>query len=314
LWFDTWWRWVIDGIGPLGLADLGWIGRNATWQLWPLWPLAAWGIYAWRQDLGTPHVALPLLAAAGVLGATLLAAPLNDGALIPLMPPMAVLGAYGASTLRRAVENVVDWFALAVFSLALMFCWSYWTAVMTGAPPAMARSVMRLTPGFDWTVSPAAFAVAAAATLGWVVLAWWRLARPPAPLWRGPLLSAAGLTAVWIASVALFWPGVDYNRSHSALAREVLRQLVQHGGTGACVQAHRIPPAYRALVAYYGPIRFGRDDSPEACPFALHRDTARSRLDDDPPPGADDAWRLVWEGRRAGRPDEIWRLWARTGL
>jgi hypothetical protein len=309
--FDTW----RAGL-PIGWPAVdagGWLLRTGAWFLWPLWALAGWAVYAWRSSARSPHMERPLLLLAGLFVALVITVPLDERALVSIIAPMAVLGAFGATTLRRALDNVVDWFAITVFSLALLFFWGYYLALQTGAPKAMAASLARLAPGFVPHVNWIAVAVAAAATVIWVRIIAWRVLRRPRVLWRGPLLDAAGITAVWITVNLLFLPAVDYVFSYRAFATELAAQLRARGLGQGCVQAHRVPLAERAMIAYYGKIRFDREGSAETCRFALHHESRRSALDEDPPPGVRGMWDLAWEGHRRVRPDERWRIWARAG-
>jgi len=308
--FDAW-RAALP-IGLPGADGVSWLLRTGAWFLWPLWPLAAWSVYAWRSNVRAPHVERPLLLCAGLFLALLCSAPLDERSLVVGIAPLAVLAAFGATCLRRALDNVIDWFAIAIFSLALVFFWTYYLAMQAGAPKAMAASIARLAPGYTPHVQVLAVALAAVAAVIWTQIVAWRVLRRPRVLWRGPLLAAAGVTAVWITANVLFLPAVDYVFSYRSLATDLATQLRARGLGQGCVQSHRIPLAERALIAYYGQIRFDRDGSAETCRFALHRESRRSTLDEDPPPGVRGMWELAWEGRRRARPDERWRIWARS--
>ncbi len=308
--FDAW-R-TAQAPGWLGLEGLPWIARNATWFLWPVWPLAAWAVYAWRASLHAAHLQRPLILLAGLLAALLFNSPLEERFLVPLIAPLVVLAAFGAITLRRALDNAIDWLAIAIFSLALIFCWAYYLAMQLGAPRAMAASIARLAPGYIAHVSLPALAMAAAVALGWGQLIGWRILRRPRVLWRGPMLAAAGVTIVWITANLLFLPAVDYVLSYRSFAMELAERLHARGLNDGCVQAHRIPMGERAIIAYYGGVRFDREGSSETCRLALHFESRRSALDNDPPPGVHGMWELAWEGRRRARPDEIWRIWVRA--
>jgi len=307
--FDSWRAAVPIGLpGPDGGA---WLLRTGAWFLWPLWPLAAWSVYAWRSSLRAPHVERPLLLLGGLFVALLFSVPLDERALVALIAPMAVLAAFGATCLRRALDNVIDWLAIAIFSLALIFFWGYYIAMQTGTPKAMAASIARLAPGYTPHVQWVALALAAAAAVIWSQIVAWRVLRRPQVLWRGPLLAATGITVVWITANVLFLPAVDYVFSYRTFAMELAAQLHARGLEQGCVQAHRIPLAERAVIAYYGKIRFDREGSTETCQFALHREARRASLDQDPPPGVRGMWELAWEGHRRVRPEERWRIWAR---
>jgi len=299
-------------LGWLGIDDVKWFLRTCAWFLWPLWPLAAWGVYAWRSSVTAAHVERPLLLLGGLTLAMLFSAPLDERAIIGFMPPLALLAALGAITLRRALDNVIDWLAMAVFSLSLVFFWAYYLAMELGGPRAMAASIAHLAPGFVPHLHVFALALAVVVSAAWAQLIAWRVLRRPRVLWRGPLLAAAGVTSVWVTANLLFLPAVDYVFSYRAFAGEIAAQLQARGLGQGCVQAHRIPPGERAIIAYYGKIRFDREGSAETCRLALHHDSRRSVLDDDAPPGVLGMWQLSWEGHRRARPDERWRIWVRA--
>jgi len=294
------------------VEDAAWLVRDGSWFFWPLWPLAAWALYAWRGALASPHMERPLLLLVGLGIALFFSAPLDELAAVGVLPPLAALAAYGATTLRRALDNVIDWLAIALFSLLLLMLWSYYGAMQLGVPKAMAASIARLTPGYVEHPHIVAALAAAVATFAWARLIAWRVLRRPPVLWRGPLLAASGVAVVWIVVNLLYLPAVDYVFSYRRLAVEVAGQLRAHGLGAGCVQAHRVPLPERAIIAYYGRIRFDREGSAESCPLALHHDSRRSTLDDDPPPGVHGMWSLAWEGQRRVRPDERWRIWVRN--
>jgi 4-amino-4-deoxy-L-arabinose transferase-like glycosyltransferase len=305
--FAEWRAWNMDTIGFPGATELARIGRNFPWYVWPLWPLAAWTVYAWRHALRAPHIAVAGLLSAAMLTRLLFSNAPSEAMLILTVPPLIPLAAFGATTLRRAAENALDWFAIALFSLLVVGAWAYFFAMQTGTPPRMAASIYRLIPGFAERAAPLAIVAALLATVAWLVLVVWRVRARPPMLWRGPALAAAGLTMVWVVANLLYLPAVNYSRSYAGIAREVAAQIDRNGGS-PCVFAHRLLPAHRALFALHGSMRFVRPDQEADCAVALHRDSRRSRLDDDPPPGP---WLLIWEGTSPTRQDETFRLYRR---
>jgi 4-amino-4-deoxy-L-arabinose transferase-like glycosyltransferase len=306
--FETWlmaWR---TGYGVPAWTDVGWIGRNLLWYTWPLWPLAGWTLYTWRHGWTAPHLRLPMCLAAGALLALAFSETPSDAALILLIPPLAVLAAFGAVTLRHGADDGFDWMAIVLFSLLAIVIWAYFVAMVTGTPVKMAASIARLTPGFEAPLQPLAVAAAAAATLGWIALVAWRVMLRPAVLWRGSLLAAGGTAMLWVVVSGLFMPAVDYNRSYAPLAQRIAAEATAQAGVNACFIPHRLTPAHLALFSHFGGLRFARVDRGEVCPLALHRDSRRTLLDDDPPPGD---WQLVWEGGWPARPEETMRIYRR---
>jgi 4-amino-4-deoxy-L-arabinose transferase-like glycosyltransferase len=293
---------------PSGEA-LSWLLRALLWYTWPLWPLAAWALYAWRQGLRHPHIALAavLLAAQLAALATTRAPSAND---LPfVVAPLAMLAAFGAISLRRAVENVIDWFAITAFSLFSAALWAYFFAWHSGLPPKMNTSLLRQTAGFVPPLDWGQVGVAAAATGLWLALVVWRVRRPSAVLWRGPILAATGLIMLWVAFSSLYLGAVDHRRSFAPLARAAAAEIARSDAPDGCVIAQHLRPSHRGVLAYHGGIRFARRDDAE-CPFALQRDLAGSLLDDSLPAGR---WLEIWQGSRPGRPDELIRLFRRAG-
>jgi 4-amino-4-deoxy-L-arabinose transferase-like glycosyltransferase len=302
--FSVWTQWLSASHGLLTRRDGVWLLRNASWYVWPLWPLAGWALYAWRHHLRASHIAPSALLLAGLVASLLTSAPLEESKLVLTIAPMAVLAAFGVPTLRRTLQQWVDWFAIAVFTLVIAFVWAYFMALITGAPRAMAHSVMRLMPGYTPDASTAPLLLALAVTGLWIGLVVWRIRRRPPNLWRGAWLSAAGVTSLWLISVALFLPAADYNRSYRGLAEQVGRRV----GAGQCVLAVGVTVPMRAILAFEGGVHFARDGAADHCRYALqpqYRRAGAAQL----PATPNGSWDLLWEGRRTVRADETWRLW-----
>lgn len=303
-----WWNWNAHQLRGLNLEDGLWLLRNSGWYLWPVWPFALWTLYSWRSFLRRPHVLLPTLMTAGALVALLLTRTASDRELIAAVAPLVVLGSFGVSTLRRAADDAIDWFSMALFSLALTAVWAYFFAWNTGLPPKMAGSVGRIVPGLDPSVPLGPTLLAVLATAAWIVLAGWRVRTRPAMHWRGPFLAAGGLTAVWVVGTSVFSEAIEYKRSYAPTAA-VLAEQVKRVAGDSCVLAHQLPPGTRAMLAYHGRLTFARPGASAACDVAIQRDSQRTQLDDAAPPGE---WRLVYEMTRRARYDEVFRIWARS--
>ena len=286
-----------------------WLLRTLPWYAWPLWPLAAWALYAWRHGIHRPHIAFgTLLLAAQLLGLLTTHSP-SVADLLFIVAPLVLLAAFGAVTLRRAAENVIDWFAITTFCLSTAAMWAYFFAMHAGFPQKMSYSVLRLTanyvPPLDW----ARVLIGLACTGFWLALVTWRVRQPSGALWRGPMLAATGLVTLSVAFASLYLESVDHRRSFAAMARAVAAEIASAGLDNDCVVAHHLRPSHRAVFAYHGAIRFAAGNDRD-CAFALHRDVVSSLLDDGFPPGK---WTEVWSGNRPGRFDEMLRLYRRAG-
>jgi len=288
---------------------VAWMLRTLAWQTWPLWPLAAWALYAWRHGLRRPHIAFgALLLATQIVGLLTTRQPSTEDVVYVVLP-LVLLAAFGAVTLRRAAENVIDWFAITAFCLASVALWAYFFAMHVGVPPKMSYSVLRLTAGYVPPLAWPLVGIAFAATVFWLALVVWRVRQPSGALWRGPALAATGLVALWVAFVSLFLGAVDHRRSFAGVARSVAAEMSRLGQPGDCALPHRLRASHLAVFAYHGAIRFASGTG-EQCAFALHRDVTGSLLDDAPPPGQ---WTEVWHGHRPGSTQELIRLYRRAG-
>jgi 4-amino-4-deoxy-L-arabinose transferase-like glycosyltransferase len=289
--------------------SLLWMLRALPWQAWPLWPLAAWALYAWRHSLRRPHIAFgALLLAAQAAGLLATRSPSSED-VVYLVLPLVLLAAFGAVTLRRAAENVIDWFAITTFCLAAVALWAYYFAMHFGVPPKMSHSVLRLTADYVPPLNWANVALAAAVTGFWLAMVVWRVRQPSGALWRGPALAATGLVTLWVAFVSLFLDAVDHRRSFAPVAKAAAAEIARRGRPDDCVLAHHLRASHRAVFAFHGGIRFAAGNDP-GCAFALHRDMSTSLLDDSAPPGR---WTEIWRGHRPGLPREVIRLYRRLG-
>jgi hypothetical protein len=214
-WAATWF--------PSGTFITPWSDRLRTlaWFVWPAWPLAGWTLWKWRALWREPALVVPILCTLAVIVYLALQARVNEQALIPLALPLALLATWGLPTMARGLTSLLDWLAVALFSLFLIFIWGYWLALQTGFPPRMAASAARVAPGFQQEYAVAAGLLGGLATFAWLGLIRWRIGRGPSALWRPVILSAGGLTITWLLLITLWLPFFDARTSLRAPALAV---------------------------------------------------------------------------------------------
>lgn len=305
--FADWWQWNRTTVGLPASDNLTWIVRNFGWYAWPLWPFAFWTIYSWRHFVRRPHIALPLLILAAGLTASLLSTAPSDREFLIAVPALVVLATFGASSLKRSAEDAIDWFSLAVFSLALVAAWLTFGAWMAGSLTGLAAPLQQLAPGFEPTFRFWPLLLAVVATLTWIAIVVWRVRVRPPMLWTGPFIAATGLSVMWVVAIALFARAIDHARTQAPIAADLAAQI-RRVGADTCVQPIGLPPATRAMLGFYGKIRFETPADAGLCRVALQRDSKRS-LDDDAPPAG--AWDKAYELTRRARYDETYRIWVR---
>jgi len=297
---DAWLLWNRKEFFRPSYGSLRYFVKYSAWFTWPAWPFAGWAVYAWRQQTKALHICLPL----GFLIALVLLAFCSpyaeQSSLIPLIPPLSILAAFGLPTMKRGAINAVDWFSVMVFSLFATFIWMSWIAMQFGWPEQMHNNVFKTVPGFTSEFNPITFFIAFVFTCAWVKLVHWRISRQPRVLWRAVVLSGSGVILCWLLALTLFTPWIDYRVSYRPLALEIAHQLPEHYN---CVDTN-VGTAQRASFAYFGNIRFAGFDKPECDYFLAQRHTIKPA---NFPPDTDP----LWEGHRAADKSERFMLYKR---
>jgi 4-amino-4-deoxy-L-arabinose transferase-like glycosyltransferase len=306
VWATEWWFWNRPQLEITYLERHLDAWRDLPWFLWPTWPLALLALWNWRKQGLAPHVWIPGVFALVQLINILLTPDPGDMEYMALSIPCAMLAAFSVPTLRRAVVNTLDWFALMVFSVAVVLVWLGWVTQQTGWPGALAQNIARQTVGYDSAVSWGAFAMALVISLVWVGATVWRLRLHPKFAWRGALLSALGLTCTWILLVLLWLPTVDYVRSYRPMAVEI-RQAIdganQQAGQFQCVQASGLTLGPRASLYVFEGIEISRNDT---CPLLIQQ-TTLERLQQGLA-GFDRRARVLWTGSRGADRFDRYRV------
>jgi 4-amino-4-deoxy-L-arabinose transferase-like glycosyltransferase len=305
--FDAWMGWNFRQIDLPTLDALIYFVKTGLWFSWPAWPFAGWAVYAWRRQERPLHIVLPL---AFFLPAALLVL-LNPNSeevlLLPWLPPLAILAAFGLPTMKRGAINAVDWYSVMTLTAFAIWIWLAWFVIHTGWPKSAAPNALKLVPGFKPEFHPFAVLFAAAATIGWFMLVRWRISRRPAVLWRAVVLSTGGVILCWLLAMTLALPWGDYKKSYASVARQIGQQLPP---TAGCVDSN-VGPAQRASFAYFGHVPFAQFDGAR-CDYLLLQDSVHGKRNDDKPlASVGDEWQLQWEGGRASDRDERFRLYRR---
>lgn len=282
----------------------GYFWRTVPWFYWPAWPVAAWAIWRWRSRWTEPAVALPLLAAAAFSLQALVSPEGTEALLLPAAVPMALLAGVGLPTLRRGIVSLIDWFAVMSFTLFGIAIWAWWFALMTGFPPRMAYGASRLAPGYEPSLVIAEVILGVLATLGWLALVRWRIARRPRMIWRAMMLSCGGLVLAWFLLMTLWLPVFNERNTYREVALGLRGALA--AAPEDCVVTRELGLAPRASFLYFAAPRFATPGEPAACGWLLVQDqgpVARTAA------GPEGNAELVWEGQRRTDRGERFRLY-----
>ena len=305
--FESWMLWNIQRINPPTWGALQYLLKDSMWFAWPAWPFAGWAVYAWRRQGWPLHIILPSTFVIALAALALLDPQSEQGMLLPLLPPLAVLAAFGLPTMKRSAINAVDWFSVMTLTFVASALWLYWIAKQTGWPPTLAKSALRLVPGFKPELNFIAVFVAVCASVFWIMLVHWRISRRPSVLWRAVVLSSGGGILCWVLLMTLWMPPINYSKSYALVATQIAEKLPP---VGKCV-ATNVGPAQRASFAYFGAIPFA-DVNETQCDFLLLQDNHPKNGDIGTISRDGAPWQLIWQGRRPSDRDERFRLYRRS--
>ncbi len=299
----AWHAWNMAQLGLPSLRPLRTFLGDGVWFFWPAWPFALWAAYAWRRQSNLLHIVVPTTFVTVAIVLLLLHPSPEHAQLLLLLPPLAIMAAFGLLTVQRGAINAIDWFSVMVLTVCAAVLWLFWYAQLTGWPPKPAHNVLRLVPGYVPELNWLAAIVAAAATLGWFLLVHWRVSRRPSVLWRAVVLSSGGVILIWILWMTLFLPHTNYSKSYASVARQVAALLPPD----ANCMASNAGGAQRASFAYYGKLPFAAVGQ-HGCQWMLWQENSRAGERHDPP----GQWVQLWEGRRASDRSERFRLLRRA--
>lgn len=294
------WRWRLE---TLQLGDLPGVARLWLWFLWPAWPLALWTLWRWRRQLTHRHLSVPLVSVLACLMANI-AMGGSDRALMLGLPGLAVLAAFALPTLKRSAAAAIDWFSMCFFSAWMLFIWVVYVALQTGVPARTAANLARLLPGYTSQFSALALALALAGSLAWLAVVRWRTGRHREALWKSLVLPAGGVATVWLLSLTLWLPAMDYARS----PRPLVTRLQAILPPGVCVAAPNMALAAVAALEVFGrwtvDARVQSSNGP--CNYLLRA------IRDDPAPSTPPGWTLLAQTQRPTDRDEITFVYRRN--
>jgi hypothetical protein len=226
-----------------------------VWFAWPAWALAALALYKWRghwlNARPSLHIALPALFVLLFL-AFLPLVDQKDRWFLGALPSLCALAAFALPTLKRGMKSLIDLFTLIFFCGCAFVIWVVWIAMQTGVPPQPAANVTRLLPAFTPSFSAPVFLLAAAATLAWGWLVYWRVGKHRPAIWMSMVLPAGGAALCWMLLTSLWLPLLDHARSYQPLMALVQKHIPAPADSkGTCLYTHGLGDAQKAALRYY---------------------------------------------------------------
>jgi 4-amino-4-deoxy-L-arabinose transferase-like glycosyltransferase len=302
LWFEEIGRYLgrgragAEADSPLEFASV------LPWFAWPVLPFSAWSLWEGRRRLPEPQLRIPLTLFAVTLAILAGAHDLRELMALPLLVPLVLLAVPGLPTVPRGAAYALFWFSIMFFLFFLAAAWFYWSAVDLGVPARAAAHMARMEPGYEPVRNPLLVAIAAAATLAWLV-ALFNVRRSP----ERPFVAwAIGATAFWIATMTLMVAWVDNAKSYRGVAEGLRAHLP---ASPACLSSLSLGESMRGLLHYHAGVVTHRVEAgarPDGCPLLVVEGGSDTGLMPAP-------WELVWEGNRPGDRRERLRLYRLGG-
>lgn len=271
--------------------------RMLPWFAWPALPLALWTL--WRQKWSgwrNPYITLPFTLFLVTLCVLSAAEEGHDVYALPLLPPLAVLGAAAVESLRRGAANALDWFSVMTFSLVSVVLWAGWYATLTGHPAELAKKFDQLQPGYVAHFSGAALLLALVLSVAWLIV----VTRMERGALRAIVNSALGITLVWGLLATVWLPWLDAGKSYRDMLAAMQQALPQQYD---CLSSRNLGEPQRAMLHYFTGIISEREEIYQPhCSLLLVQGLPQSFE----PPGPN--WRIIWEGQRLGDNSEWFTL------
>ena len=281
--------------------EMVYFARILPWYAWPAWPFAAWALWrARRVLLDRRDVMLPLTAFIAFFLVASVFGEAREANGLALLLPLAILGAAELDSVPRGAASALDWFGMMTFLSFAALLWIGWFAAMTGRPEMAAAWIAKEVPGFRYTFSFIAFALAALLTLIWLVV----VARSLRSTRRALVNWTAGITMVWMLMMTIGLPLVDAARSYRKVAARIAAELPANF---QCIARRNLGEPQRALLDYFANIRTLREENPAAarCRVLLVQ-AAPLKI-----PMVGPEWSELWRGSRPGDRNELFILYKR---
>jgi 4-amino-4-deoxy-L-arabinose transferase-like glycosyltransferase len=297
--FDEWF-WVNNFGRFSGSAGLGgvldhWLYLKALpWFALPTLPLAAWTLgRAWRSrsELRSPELLLPATLFVVMLGILSTASSARTIYGLPMLVPLALLGALAVDGLPERLRAVFEHIGFGFGVLVMVVFWGAWLALLIGWPAALAARLAGQSPSYVAHVAAVPLLFALAVSCGWLCVV---LIAARDSL-RMPIVWTAGIAAAWGLAMTLWLPFLDDAKSY----RSVASAMQDHVPAGSCVAGRNLTEPQRAMFHYYSGVVAGRE-----CPLLL------VHTSDAAPPAAGQEWTLVWRGTRPGDAKEFFWLFS----
>ena len=269
------------------------------WFAWPALPLAAWGVWDARKKILQQRESQLLLVSLLVMLVTLSFVPnIQEVFALPMLLPIVLLATMALPAVRRGAANALDRFGIITFGFIAILLWWGWAGLMIeGNNSRISRWLREYQSEFVPAFDAVSFSIALTVTVLWVLLVW-RVGRS---IRRSVINWAAGVTLLWILSMTLWLPWLDFNKSYRTMVTSLAAALPEEHG---CIASRYLGDGQKAMLHYFGNI-LTRPGAELKCDLLLTQGNL-SRSDQQ-----QGAWKIMWTGGRRGQKGDRYYLYQR---
>ncbi|MGH8402913.1 MAG: ArnT family glycosyltransferase, partial [Gammaproteobacteria bacterium] len=235
-----------NGMGG-AFHDRWYYAKELPWMCFPAWPFAVYALWRKRRNWRTPAIVLPAFSVLLIIVVLQSSHSTNDVYALPLLLPLAVLGAAGIAQLPKPGARFLYWGAWSLFGMVAVLLWLGWFAELTGRPAALVVNLARWVPADSVHFQARALAVAILYTLAWLYLG--LRARPSGE--RALLHWTLGTALVWCLAMSLWLSGLNAAKSYAPVMRTMAGAFPAHYN---CVATLGVGDSERGMLAYYSGI------------------------------------------------------------
>ena len=272
--------------------------KMLPWFAWPALPLAIWGIWDERKRILLQRDAQLLLISFLALLLCLSLVPYSEEVFaLPMLLPIVLLATMALPKVRRGAANALDRFGIITFGFLALLMWWGWEGLIAGNNTRVSRWLREYQSEFVPTFDLVTFLIAMTATVIWLIFVW-RVGRS---IRRSVVNWAAGVTLLWVLSMTLWLPWLDFNKSYRTMVTSLTEALPQQHG---CIASRYLGDGQKAMLHYFGNILTiqGGDRN---CDLLLTQGNL-SRSDQ-----KQGGWDIVWTGGRRGQKGDRYYLYQR---
>jgi len=268
------------------------------WFAWPALPMAAWAVWDERKKILHERESQLLLVSFIVLLLSLSLVPYSEEVFaLPMLLPLVLLATMALPKVRRGAANALDRFGIITFGFVALLMWWGWEGLIAGNNTRVSRWLRAYQSEFVPTFDLITFLIAITATIMWIIFVW-RVGRS---IRRSVINWAAGVTLIWVLSMSLWLPWLDFNKSYRTMVASLAEALpAKHG----CIASRYLGDGQKAMLHYFGNV-LTKPGGELNCDLLLTQGNL-SRSDQQ-----QGNWKVLWTGGRRGQTGDRYYLYQR---